>query len=305
MFHKVYQTTKLPALLSQIPDAPKKLYYKGDWEGIFPAKGGSASDRENCLAVVGARKMTGYGRRATEQIVGEIAAAGITIVSGFMYGVDAAAHKAAMDAGGRTIAVMPCGINRIHPEYQKDLYNRILDTGGLIISEYEDDMQPQNWTYPQRNRIVSGLSRGVLVVEADLRSGSLITANCATKHNRTIFAVPGPITSPVSRGTLKLIKEGAVPVTEAKDVLDFYKMSERSIDYGLQQSGESQEVDASGSTKESLEGRILRELQSEAQAADTLARELTVGIAELGTALSVLELRGAITREGEEYYINS
>ncbi|MCX6721447.1 MAG: DNA-processing protein DprA, partial [Candidatus Staskawiczbacteria bacterium] len=193
----------------------KKLYYKGSWnEDIF----------RNCLAVVGSRHLTTYGRRATEQLITEVAAAGITIVSGFMYGGDEAAHSAAVRAGGKTIAVMPCGIDLIHPPNQKKLYEEILKNNGLIISEYPDKDQPQNFTYVQRDRIVAGLSKAVLVTEAALNSGSLITASYAKKYDRKIFALPGKITSEVSKGTLKLIKEGAEPVSEANDILSFYKV---------------------------------------------------------------------------------
>ena len=194
---------------------PKKLYYKGNW---------SALQENNCLAVVGSRRLTFYGKKVTEQIVTEAAAAGITIVSGFMYGGDEAAHSATVKAGGKTIAVMPCGINRIHPAYQKNLYQEILDNNGLIISEYEGDMQPQQFTYVQRDRLVAGLSKAVLVTEAALNSGSLITASYAKKFGRKVFAVPGQITSEVSKGTIKLIKEGAEAVVEPNDILSFYRV---------------------------------------------------------------------------------
>ena len=156
-----------PPLLKAIAQAPKELYYRGNW---------SACLFEECLAVVGSRKMTTYGRQVTEKLVSEIASAGITIVSGFMYGIDATAHKAALEAGGRTIAVMPCGIDLIHPEYQEDLYKEILENNGLIISEFPGLFPPALWTYPRRNRIVAGLSRATMVVEAGEKSGALITA---------------------------------------------------------------------------------------------------------------------------------
>ena len=140
---------KYPGLLKEAKKSPEVLYYKGDWdEAIF----------ENCLTVVGSRRMTKYGKQITEKIVSEIAGAGITIVSGFMYGIDATAHKAALEAGGRTIAVMPCGIDIIHPEYQKELYEEILKNKGLIISEFEGAHPPAVWTYPRRNKIMAGLS---------------------------------------------------------------------------------------------------------------------------------------------------
>ena len=177
----------------------------------------------NCLAVVGSRKLTNYGKQTIERIVGELAMAGITIVSGFMYGADAEAHRATVKVGGRTIAVMPCGIDRISPEDQEELYNDILENNGLIISEYEGDMTPALWTYPRRNRIVAGLSKAVLIIEAGEKSGSLITANLAKKFGRKIFAIPGPITSSVSIGTNRLIKEGAEMVISAKDILKWFR----------------------------------------------------------------------------------
>src|SRR3990167_6589809 len=208
---------KYPKLLKAIgSQAPKKLYYKGNWsEDIF----------ENCLAVVGSRHLTSYGKKITKQLVTEIAGAGITVVSGFMYGGDEAAHQATVIVGGKTIAVMPCGIDLIHPEYQEKLYNEILEKKGLIISEFEGKFLPTNWTYARRNRIVAGLSKAILVVEAGLNSGSLITAKYAKKNGRKIFAVPGQITSDVSKGTIKLIKEGAEVATEAGDILKYYNVS--------------------------------------------------------------------------------
>ena len=277
---------KYPALLKEIPDAPKQLYYKGEWNPyIF----------ENCLAVVGSRHMTSYGKRATEQIVGEVAAAGVTIVSGFMYGVDATAHKAAVNANGKTIAVMPCGIERIHPEYQKDLYDKILETGGLIISEYDGDSMPQLWTYPKRNRIVAGLASATLVVEAGLESGSLITADFAKKFGRKVFAVPGPITSEVSRGTAKLMQEGASLVQNANDILEFYESAVQSPTFSRSKSG------FSGNP---LEQRILEMLARESAEADLIARTLNISASELGTTLSLMELQGIISKEGGKYYIN-
>ncbi len=264
--------------------ASKRLYYKGNWsEEIF----------ENCLAVVGSRHLTSYGRRATEQIVTECVAAGLTIVSGFMYGGDEAAHSAAVKAGGKTIAVMPCGIDRIHPENQKDLYKKILDTGGLIISEYEGNEQPKTFTYVQRDRIVAGLSKAVFVTEAALNSGSLITASYATKYGRKIFALPGQITSEVSKGSLKLIKEGAEIVTEAKDILNFF---------GVFSSVKKE--DKKFITGDILEEKIIEQLKREPMEADAIARVLAVPAAKIGTALSLMQLKGFISNDSGKYYVN-
>ncbi len=276
---------KYPELLRKIgKEAPEKLYYKGDWsEDIF----------ENCLVVVGSRHLTSYGRKMTEQLVTEIAAAGVTIISGFMYGGDEAAHKAAVEAGGRTIAVMPCGIDIIHPAYQEELYNKILENKGLIISEFEGKFPPANWTYPRRNRIVAGLSKAVLIIEAGLNSGSLITADYAKKFGRKIFAVPGPVTSEVSKGTIKLIKEGAGVATEARDILKHYNIS----------------LAKSNLAKPSLnigkvEEEIINQLKREPMGADVLARELGMSAAKIGTTLSLMQLKGFINQEAGKYYVD-
>ena len=277
------ENPKYPALLQEIPDAPQQLFYKGEWRDDL---------LENCLAVVGTRRMTSYGKRVTEQVVGEIAAAGVTIVSGFMYGVDATAHKAALQAGGKTIAVMPCGIERIHPEYQKDLYKEVVNEG-LVVSEWEGDVMPMLWTYPRRNRIVAGLSKATLVVEAGLESGSLITAEFAKKFMRQVFAVPGPITSEVSKGTLQLIQRGALLASCADDVLEFFDKKVLFAKKAEQSSMENP-----------TEQKILEILQRESLEVDVLARTLEMPAAELGTTLSLLEIQGIIKQEGGKYYVD-
>ncbi|MFH1462413.1 MAG: DNA-processing protein DprA [bacterium] len=291
---------RYPKLLKAIgKDAPKQLYYKGNW----PASptGGQEDIFENCLAVVGSRRMTSYGKRATEQLTIDLAADGVTIVSGFMYGVDATAHRAALSAGGRTIAVMPCGIDLIHPEYQEDLYNEILENNGLVISEYEGKMLPSNWTYPRRNRIVAGLSRAALIIEAGEKSGSLITANFAKKFNRKLFAVPGPITSATSAGTLELIKKGAVLATNSRDVLDYYGFSQG---IPLRSRRQTHGLPEARSGASPLEKKIIEELQREPLGIDELARIFEISASEIGTTISMLQLQGIISQEGNKYCIN-
>ncbi len=277
-----------PQLLKRIKDTPKQLYYKGEWnEEIF----------KNCLAVVGSRRMTTYGKRAIEQIVSRVAAAGITIVSGFMYGVDATSHKAALSVGGRTIAVMPCGIDIIHPEYQKELYNEILENKGLIISEFEADFAPALWTYPKRNRIVAGLCQATLIIEAAAKSGSLITANYAKEYNRKLFVIPGPITSINSEGINQLIKEGASIATKAEDVLKEYDFSSRFTPEGPY-------VPQKNHSPHSVsEKKIVEELKREPQEIDVLAKSIGLSASEIGTVISLMQLRGVITKQGNKYYI--
>lgn len=271
-----------PALLRQTKGAPKQLYYKGAWDrSLF----------KNCLAVVGSRRLTSYGRRAVEEVVGAAASAGITIVSGFMYGGDAAAHEAAVKAGGRTIAVMPCGIELVHPGYQRKLYHDILDNSGLVISEYAGKMKPALWTYPQRNRIVAGLSQAILVIEAGLKSGSLITAEYGRKFNRKIFALPGPITSTVSQGTNLLIKQGAEIVLGGEDILKYFHIYRARRFAPRAMSGQ--------------EKQILQELEREPLTADELARNLNFSASELGVKLSFMQMQRLISQEGNKYYINN
>ena len=276
---------KYPKLLEKIgKDAPKCLYYKGNWsDDIF----------ENCLAAVGSRHMTTYGKQVVERIVGEVATAGIKFVSGFIYGVDAEAHRAALRVGGRTIAVMPCGIDLIHPEYQQDLYTEILNNKGLVVSEYEGNTQPALWTYPRRNRIVAGLSQAALIIEAGEKSGSLITAELAKKYKRKVFVVPGPITSENSKGIMQLIKEGAEAVSSAQDILKYYKIkSTVKIDRGR--------TSVIGGTEQ----EIVNQLQREALDIDAISRNLGMPAAKTGTILSMMQLKGQIKQEGNKYYVN-
>lgn len=276
---------KYPKLLKEIKSPPKQLFYKGNLDqSIF----------EKCLAVVGSRKMTTYGKQATQKLVSEIASAGVTIVSGFMYGIDATAHRAAIDAGGRTIAVMPCGINLIHPGYQRDLYNQILDNDGLVISEYEGDIIPQLWTYPKRNRIIAGLSQGTLVIEAGEDSGSLITAGFAKKFKRKLFAVPGPISSRLSFGTLKLIKEGATTVSSSEDALAYYGITKSSI--------KNTNLGSQNLTK--LEKDIIEALKNESLEIDVLSRKFGILASQLGGAISLMQIKGLIHQEGAKFYVN-
>ncbi len=305
---------KYPKLLKQIgKEAPKQLYFKTNTlkTNIF----------DNCLTVVGSRKLTSYGKQAMEELVGKIALAGITIVSGFMYGGDAVAHQAAIKAGGRTIAVMPCGIDRISPEYQKELYQEILDNNGLIMSEYKGNMAPTLWTYPQRNRIAAGLSKALLVVEAGKKSGCLITANYAKKFKRKVFAVPGPITSSITKGSNALIREGAEMVLSAKDVLKYYRsdLALRKTNFfeslsPSQQAGEHAQTSrfknlpsklrALNKNPKNIEEQIIDLLKREPLGADELSRQLEMPVSELGVKLSILEMHEIIKLRGNKYGIN-
>ena len=234
--------------------------------------------------------MTAYGAQVTKRFSGELAARGITIVSGFMYGVDAMAHRAAIDAGGRTIAVMPCGIDHIHPAYQKKLYEDIIASGGLIVSEYEGDILPQHWTYPARNRIVAGLSQAVLVVEAALKSGSLITAQIAQRLGRGLFAVPGPVTSKTSRGTLELIRNGALMALDPEDILAYFNGA----------GWVSRDIARVGHREDQA---LLDELARCPQTIDELALSLMWPVEKIARKISLMELENIIGEEDGRYLL--
>src|SRR3990167_7142442 len=212
---KIDQKSKrFPQLLAQIADPPKQLYCRGNLELL----------NSECIGVVGTRKLTSYGKESAQYITRGLATAGFTIVSGLAMGIDAVAHQITLDSGGKTIAVLGGGVDdkSIGPQINYKLAMDILKNHGLIISEYPEGFQANEKTFPQRNRIISGLSKGVLVVEAPLISGALITTRFATEQNRDVFAVPGNIFSPNSKGPNMLIGKGAKPVFSAQDIIDSY-----------------------------------------------------------------------------------
>lgn len=202
-----YRDSQYPDRLRQISSAPKQLYILGD---LTTAP---------YIAIVGTRRPTEYGRIVTHQLATNLARAGIVIVSGLALGIDAMAHQAAIEAGGKTVAVQACGLDRFYPSSNRRLGERILETGGAVVSEYPEGTPPLKHHFPARNRIIAGLSHAVIVPEADASSGSLITAGFALNQNRLVMAVPGNTTSLRSAGPNNLIKSGAIPVTDATDVL--------------------------------------------------------------------------------------
>lgn len=205
------QSPRYPKLLKEISDPPEKLYVRGT---------GSKINLEKTIAVVGTRHVTEYGRKITIRLVTDLVARGFTIVSGLAYGVDAVAHKAAIDAGGKTIAVLGCGIDIIAPESNTELYWRIIHGNGAVVSEIPPGIRPDRKKFVTRNRIISGLSLGVLVTEGARKSGSLITANYAASQGREVFAVPGPVTSEFSGAASFLLKNGAKLVESVDDIIE-------------------------------------------------------------------------------------
>ncbi|GIP43726.1 DNA polymerase [Paenibacillus sp. J45TS6] len=207
-----YYDKEYPILLKETADPPWVLYIKGNASLLHKPS----------IAMVGTRVPTGYGKKVGEVFASQLCKAGYTIVSGLARGIDSVCHEAAIRADGLTIAVLGAGLSHIYPAENHALASRIASSG-LLVSEYPIHQKPRPGLFPERNRIIAGLSLGTLVVEADLRSGSLITADAALEAGRDVFAIPGPITSPKSHGTLNLIKQGAALVTKVEDITDEYK----------------------------------------------------------------------------------
>jgi DNA processing protein len=202
---------RFPALLAAIHDPPRQLFARGDADlGLLS---------QPAVAIVGARSCSSYGRSVARSLARDLAGAGLVVVSGMARGIDGDAHRGALDAGGRTCAVLGCGVDRDYPAAHAELARRIC-ANGLIVSEYEPGVEPAPWRFPARNRLIAGLCGATLVVEARERSGALITADFALEDGREVLAVPGEITSALSAGTNALIRLGATPVTCADDVLE-------------------------------------------------------------------------------------
>lgn len=208
-----------PAPLRELPDPPIVLYHHGQW---FP------SDGERSVAIVGSRQATPYGRLTTRKFASELAECGVTIISGLAKGIDTEAHNAALVTGGRTIAIIGSGLNRLYPVENAPLAARISDGRGAVVSEFPMNMGPSRTTFPMRNRIVSGWSKATLVVEAPARSGALITAHTANEQGRLVYAVPGPVDRTSSDGCHSLIREGAILATCARHIIDDFHWADTS-----------------------------------------------------------------------------
>ncbi len=265
-----------PPLLKQIDDKPPVLYVRGD---ILP-------EDEWAIAVVGTRRATPYGRQAAEHFATDLARHGITVVSGLARGIDAVAHRAALSAGGRTIAVLACGLDMVYPPEHAKLALEIAQHGALV-SDYPPGTQPRSEFFPRRNRILSGASLGVLVIEGDVDSGSLITARIAIDQNREVFAIPGSIYGPTHRGPNKLIAEGeAKLVTRTEDILEELNLTVTTSN----QQPELREVVPSDPT----EAKLLRLLSHQPSHIDEVQRASGFPIAAVSSALALLELKGLV-----------
>ena len=278
-----------PALLKEIPDSPYIIYMKGNLDCI----------KLPLVAIVGSRKLTNYGSMVARGFAKELAKNGVCIVSGLAFGIDAAAHRGALDAKGKTIAVLGNSLDAesIYPRTNFQLSQEILNSDGLLVSEFPIKTSPSNWTFPSRNRIMAGMSLGTLVVEAAMESGSLITANLALDYNRDVYAVPGEIFSPQSEGTNSLIRSSrAKLVTSAADILEELKIE--STEKYVAKPSEEQLSSLSDEEK-----KVYSVLSHEALHVDRIIKLTKLETSAISSTLSMLEIKGVVKNVGGQNYI--
>lgn len=270
-----------PARLQPLPDPPQELFVIGaPLERLL---------KQPAVAVVGSRRVTAYGKAVTAKLAGELAGQGIVVVSGLAYGVDSIAHRAALEAGGITVAVLPSSLNVVYPPVHNKLAEEIVKKGGALVSEYPDNTRPHKYHFVARNRIVSGLADGVLITEAADKSGTIHTANFALDQGREVMAVPGNVTSLLSAGTNQLIKTGATPVTNVEDILHVL---------GLETS--KRKVVGSSNSQEAA---ILELLKDGALETSQLMAQCGLETALFNQTLTMLEITGKITAVGTGQWV--
>ena len=276
------------------PDYPSRLKEIYDYPPVLYVRGSLLPQDEWCLAVVGTRRATVYGRQATEEIAADLARNKITIVSGLAKGIDSIAHHSALEAGGRSIAVFACGLDIVYPAENAALARNIIQHGA-VLSEHPLGARPKADNFPRRNRIMSGMSLGVLVVEADETSGAMITAHLALEQNREVFAVPGSILSPASRGTNRLIQEGAKLVRDYTDILEELNLT------AVAHQMEIKELIPASDT----EALLLRQLSAEPTHIDEVCRNSSLPISTVSSTLAMMELKGLVKQVGNMNYVLS
>jgi DNA processing protein len=278
-----WESPDYPSYLREIPAPPPLLYLQGELQEI---------DRW-AVAVVGTRRLTSYGRQVTRDLVSGLVRNHVTIVSGLARGIDAVAHKTALESGGRTIAVLGSGLDSVYPSEHQSLAGQIIGGQGAVISEYGLGVQPEAQNFPPRNRIISGLSLGVVVVEAGEKSGALITANFALEQNREVFAVPGDINRLVSKGTNRLIQEGAKLVTRVEDILEELNLrmvvEHTAVQLALPETSE--------------EALLMSHLSGQPVHIDELSRMTGLSSSLLSSTLTLMELKGMVQQVGGMNYV--
>jgi DNA processing protein len=272
-----------PTRLNEIANPPPVLYVRGAL---------TAAD-SFAVGIVGTRRATPYGRQAAEQLSRELAGAGLAIVSGLARGIDAAAHQAALNAGGRTLAVLGSGVDQIYPPEHRRMAEAIAEQGA-VISDYPPGTGPEAANFPPRNRLIAGLSLGVIVVEAGEKSGALITADFAVEQGRMVFAVPGPIYAPQSRGTNLLIQHGGQLILSANDVVEMLH---------LEKMGSQREARAA-LPGDALEAHLYALLGREPLHVDEIGQRANLPIAQVSAALTMMELKGLVRQVGGMHYVS-
>ncbi len=269
------QESKIPKLLQEIPDAPKKLY-----------KIGEIPDQEKniFLTVIGSRKYTSYGKSVCEKLISGLSGYPFVIVSGLALGIDSIAHRSAIDNKLITVAIPGSGLDEsvLYPATNRNLAKEILQKGGCLLSELEPKTKAAPWTFPQRNRIMAGISHAVLVIEAENKSGTRITARLSTEYNREVFSVPGSIFSSASEGCNELIREGATPITSAKDILNYFHLLDEKNPTQQQMIALSRE-----------EEKVI-ELLNTPLSRNALSEKLAIPIIKVNILLSSMEIKGLI-----------
>jgi len=276
-----------PAALSRIEDPPALLYYRGD-----------LSDRDQqAVAIIGSRYCTSYGKRAAERIAGGLARAGVTVVSGLARGIDGAAHRGALDAGGRTIAVLAGGLSRIYPPEHADLAAAV-EQNGCLLSETPMTVQPQPGMFPARNRIISGLSRAVVIIEAGQKSGALITAQHAAEQGREVFAVPGPVDSEASAGANWLLRNGARLIRSADDILEDLAGIAPIVPPSTSPNGTSDSIPVAPPPPnlDEIQQSIWNALGEGPRVVDDIAAATSLDAAKLNVQLMLLEMKKVVRR---------
>ncbi len=277
-----YHEAEYPARLKEIYDYPPLIYVRGEITG----------QDEWCIAVVGTRGATVYGRQVAEDMVSCLAQNKITVISGLARGIDTVAHRRTLEAGGRTIAILACGLDTIYPGENVNLARNIISQGALI-SEYAMGTKPKPDNFPRRNRIMSGMSLGVLVIEADESSGAMITAHMALEQNREVFAIPGSILSPMSRGTNRLIQEGAKLVRNCTDILE-----ELNLTVSTRQLEMKEIIPASDT-----EALLLKQLGTEPTHIDQVCRNSGLPVSTVSSTLAIMELKGMVRQISAMNYV--
>jgi len=283
---------KVKAIPCNSLDYPQRLKEIHDYPPVIYIRGTLLPEDECCIAVVGTRRPSAYGRQVAEEIVSDLSRNGITIVSGLAKGIDSIVHRTALDAGGRTIAVFASGLDTVYPAENARLAREIMEHGALI-SEYPLGTRPKADNFPRRNRIMSGISLGVLVIEAGEKSGALITAEQALQQNREVFSIPGSILSPTSKGTNTLLQQGAKLVRNYVDVLEELNLAM------VAQQLEMKELLPADKTEASL----LKQLSAEPAHIDEICRQSGLAAALVSSVLTLMELKGLVKQVGGMKYV--